>query len=151
MVIIGGFYLLPLIIGHGAAVHVGASAITGLDKGGNMAGPLLAQLVGGGADSALGNFFLAGIAAVTFVTIAAVVVGLVPASAAAISHDIWVGIVKGERATQAEEARSAGGVRNHCWCRCDYHRHSLQGAECLRTWWRLHSPWRPQAIFPAYG
>jgi cation/acetate symporter len=107
MVIIGGFYLLTLIIGNGAALHVGASAITGLDKGGNMAAPLLAQFVGGGADSALGNFFLAGIAAVAFATIVAVVAGLVLASAAAISHDIWVGIVKGERTTQAEEVRAA--------------------------------------------
>jgi cation/acetate symporter len=107
MVIIGGFYLLTLIIGNGAAINVGASAITGLDKGGNMAAPLLAQYVGGGPDSALGNFFLAFVAAVAFATIVAVVAGLVLASASAISHDIWVGIIKGERATQAEEVRAA--------------------------------------------
>jgi cation/acetate symporter len=107
MIIIGGFYLLTLIIGNGAALHVGATAISGLDKGGNMAAPLLAQYIGGGAESALGNFFLAFIAAVAFATIVAVVAGLVLASASAISHDIWVGIVKGERATQAEEVRAA--------------------------------------------
>ena len=107
MVIIGGFYLLTLIIGNGAAINVGAAAITGLDKGGNMAAPLLAQYVGGGPESALGNFFLAFVAAVAFATIVAVVAGLVLASASAISHDIWVGIVKGERATQAEEVRAA--------------------------------------------
>jgi cation/acetate symporter len=107
MIIIGGFYLLTLIIGNGAALHVGASAITGLDKGGNMAAPLLAQYIGGGAESALGNFFLAFVAAVAFATIVAVVAGLVLASASAMSHDIWVGIVKGERATQAEEVRAA--------------------------------------------
>jgi cation/acetate symporter len=107
MIIIGGFYLLTLIIGNGAALHVGASAISGLDKGGNMAAPLLAQYIGGGAESALGNFLLAFIAAVAFATIVAVVAGLVLASASAISHDIWVGIVKGERATQAEEVRAA--------------------------------------------
>jgi cation/acetate symporter len=107
MIIIGGFYLLTLLIGNGAALHVGASAITGLDKGGNMAAPLLAQYIGGGAESALGNFFLAFVAAVAFATIVAVVAGLVLASASAISHDIWVGIVKGERATQAEEVRAA--------------------------------------------
>jgi len=107
MVIIGGFYLLTLIIGNGAAINVGAAAITGLDKGGNMAAPLLAQYVGGGPESALGNFFLAFVAAVAFATIVAVVAGLVLASASAISHDIWVGIVKGESATQAEEVRAA--------------------------------------------
>src|ERR1700726_1620007 len=37
MIIIGGFYLLTLIIGNGAALNVGAAAISGLDKGGNMA------------------------------------------------------------------------------------------------------------------
>jgi len=107
MVIIGGFYLLTLIIGNGAALNVGAAAISGLDKGGNMAAPLLAQYVGGGSESALGNLFLAFIAAVAFATIVAVVAGLVLASASAISHDIWVGVVKGERAAPGEEVRAA--------------------------------------------
>jgi cation/acetate symporter len=107
MIIIGGFYLLTLIIGNGAALNVGAAAIAGLDKGGNMAAPLLAQYVGGGSESALGNLFLAFIAAVAFATIVAVVAGLVLASASAISHDIWVGVVKGERAAPGEEVRAA--------------------------------------------
>jgi len=107
MAIIGGFYVLTLIIGNGAALHVGAAAIAGFDKGGNMAGPLLAQFIGGGAESALGNFFLAFVAAVAFATIVAVVAGLVLASASAMSHDIWVGVIKGERATPAEEVRAA--------------------------------------------
>ena len=107
MIIIGGFYFLTLIIGNGAALHVGAAAISGLDKGGNMAAPLLAQYLGGGADSALGNLFLAFVAAVAFATIVAVVAGLVLASASAISHDIWVGVIKGERAAPGEEVRAA--------------------------------------------
>jgi cation/acetate symporter len=72
-----------------------------------MAGPLLAQYIGGGADSMLGNLFLAFVAAVAFATIVAVVAGLVLASASAMSHDIWVGVVKGEHATQEEEVRAA--------------------------------------------
>jgi cation/acetate symporter len=107
MGIIGGFYLLTLIIGNGAALNVGAATIASFDKGGNLAAPLLAQFVGGGADSALGNFFLAFVAAVAFATIVAVVAGLVLASASAMSHDIWVGVVKGEHATQDEEVRAA--------------------------------------------
>jgi cation/acetate symporter len=91
MGIIGGFYVLTL----------------SFDRGGNLAAPLLAQFVGGGAESALGNFFLAFVAAVAFATIVAVVAGLVLASASAMSHDIWVGVVKGEHATQAEEVRAA--------------------------------------------
>lgn len=107
MGIIGGFYVLTLIIGNGAALNVGAATIASFDRGGNLAAPLLAQFIGGGADSALGNFFLAFVAAVAFATIVAVVAGLVLASASAMSHDIWVGVIKGEHATQAEEVRAA--------------------------------------------
>lgn len=107
MGIIGGFYVLTLIIGNAAALNVGAATIASFDRGGNLAAPLLAQFIGGGADSALGNFFLAFVAAVAFATIVAVVAGLVLASASAMSHDIWVGVIKGERATQAEEVRAA--------------------------------------------
>jgi len=107
MAIIGGFYVLTLIIGTGAAMNVGAAKIASIDAGGNMAGPLLAQYVGGGQESMLGNFFLAFVAAVAFATIVAVVAGLVLASASAMSHDIWVGVIKGEHATQEEEVRAA--------------------------------------------
>jgi len=107
MAIIGGFYVLTLFIGNGSALNVGPAQITAIDKGGNMAGPLLAQYIGGGAESMLGNLFLAFVAAVAFATIVAVVAGLVLASASAMSHDIWVGVVKGEHATQEEEVRAA--------------------------------------------
>jgi cation/acetate symporter len=107
MAIIGGFYVLTLFLGLGSAINVGQAQITAIDKGGNMAGPLLAQFLGGGPDSLLGNLFLAFVAAVAFATIVAVVAGLVLASASAMSHDIWVGVVKGEHATQEEEVRAA--------------------------------------------
>jgi cation/acetate symporter len=107
MAIIGGFYVLTLFLGHGAAILVGAPAITEIDRGGNMAAPLLAQFLGGGPDSMLGNFMLAFVAAVAFATIVAVVAGLVLAAASAMSHDIWVGVIKGEHATDEEERRAA--------------------------------------------
>ncbi|MBK8066222.1 MAG: cation acetate symporter [Rhodanobacteraceae bacterium] len=107
MAIIGGFYVLTLFLGLGAAMNVGAAKISSIDAGGNMAGPLLAQYIGGGENSILGNLFLAFVAAVAFATIVAVVAGLVLASASAMSHDIWVGVVKGEHATQEEEVRAA--------------------------------------------
>ncbi len=107
MAIIGGFYVLTLFLGLGAAMNVGAAKIASIDAGGNMAGPLLAQYIGGGENSILGNLFLAFVAAVAFATIVAVVAGLVLASASAMSHDIWVGVVKGEHATQEEEVRAA--------------------------------------------
>src|SRR5262245_4350503 len=59
MAIIGGFYVLTLFIGNGSALNVGPAQITAIDKGGNMAGPLLAQYIGGGPESMLGNMFLA--------------------------------------------------------------------------------------------
>ena len=44
---IGYFYCIIPIVGFGASVLVGRSVITGIDKGGNMAAPLLAELLGG--------------------------------------------------------------------------------------------------------
>ena len=107
MAIIGGFYVLTLFLGLGAAMKVGPNGITAIDKGGNMAAPLLAQYLGGGGDSMLGNFMLAFVAAVAFATIVAVVAGLVLAAASAMSHDLWVGVVKGDHATSEEEVRAA--------------------------------------------
>jgi cation/acetate symporter len=107
MAIIGGFYVLTLFLGTGAAMLVGPNAIIAADRGGNMAAPLLAQFLGGGPDSMLGNLMLSFVAAVAFATIVAVVAGLVLAAASAMSHDIWVGIVKGEHATDEEERRAA--------------------------------------------
>ena len=107
MAIIGGFYVLTLFLGTGAAMLVGPNSIIAADRGGNMAAPLLAQFLGGGPNSMLGNLMLSFVAAVAFATIVAVVAGLVLASASAMSHDIWVGIVRGEHATDEEERRAA--------------------------------------------
>ena len=95
MAIIGGFYVLTLFLGFGAAKHVGPAAIAAVDAGGNMAGPLLAQYLGGGPESFLGNFMLAFVSAVAFATIVAVVAGLVLAAASAIAHDLYVGVYHG--------------------------------------------------------
>ncbi len=107
MGIIGGFYVLTLFLGTGAAMLVGPANIVAVDAGGNMAGPLLAQYLGGGADSMLGNFFLAFVAAVAFATIVAVVAGLVLAAASAMAHDIYVGVIRGEHATPQEQVMAA--------------------------------------------
>jgi cation/acetate symporter len=107
MAIIGGFYVLTLFLGLGAAMHVGAANIRAVDAGGNMAAPLLAQFVGGGGDSFLGNLFLAFVAAVAFATIVAVVAGLVLAAASAMAHDLWVGVVRSEHVTPREQVKAA--------------------------------------------
>lgn len=107
MAIIGGFYVLTLFLGMGAAINVGSANITAIDKGGNMAAPLLAQFVGGGPESMLGNFFLAFVAAVAFATIVAVVAGLVLAAASAMAHDIYVGVIREDHVTAAEQVKAA--------------------------------------------
>jgi cation/acetate symporter len=86
--------VLTLFLGYGAALHVGPAAIVAVDAGGNMAGPLLAQFIGGGPDSMFGNFMLAFVSAVAFATIVAVVSGLVLASASAMAHDLYVGVIR---------------------------------------------------------
>lgn len=107
MGIIGGFYVLTLFLGLGSAINVGPEGIKAVDAGGNMAAPLLAQHLGGGADSFFGNFMLAFVAAVAFATIVAVVAGLVLASASAVAHDLYVGVVKGGHASQKEQVNAA--------------------------------------------
>jgi cation/acetate symporter len=102
MAIIGGFYVLTLFLGFGAAKNVGPANIAAVDAGGNLAGPLLAQYIGGGPNSFFGNFMLAFVSAVAFATIVAVVAGLVLASASAMAHDLYVGVF---RAGQEVSAR----------------------------------------------
>lgn len=107
MGIIGGFYVLTLFLGMGAAIHVGAGDISLIDKGGNMAAPLLAQFLGGGSGSLVGNLFLAFVAAVAFATIVAVVAGLVLAAASAMAHDIYVGVIRDGHASAGEQVKAA--------------------------------------------
>src|SRR3954463_7110652 len=98
--LIGFFYLLTFVLGFGAMVLVGPDAIKGVDKGANMAAPLLAEFIGG-------TPFLGFIAAVAFATILAVVAGLALAGASALSHDLWVNVVRGGKATGNEELKVA--------------------------------------------
>jgi cation/acetate symporter len=108
MAIIGGFYVLTLFLGFGAAHDVGPANIASVDAGGNMAAPLLAQFIGGGPDSMFGNFMLAFVSAVAFATIVAVVAGLVLASASAMAHDLYVGVVRsGEVVSSKEQVNAA--------------------------------------------
>jgi cation/acetate symporter len=88
-------------------MNVGPAVIRGVDPGGNMAGPLLAQWIGGGPDSMLGNLFLAFVAAVAFATIVAVVAGLVLAAASAMAHDLYVGVIRSDHVTPQEQVKAA--------------------------------------------
>ncbi|HEX2250260.1 MAG TPA: sodium/solute symporter [Gemmatimonadales bacterium] len=98
--LIGLFYLLTFILGFGAMVLVGPDAIRKVDQGGNMAAPLLAEMLGG-------TPFLGFIAAVAFATILAVVAGLTLSGAAALSHDLWVSVVRKAHVGEREQLRVA--------------------------------------------
>ena len=75
--------------GHGWALARGVPAA-----------PLLAELLGG-------TPFLGFIAAVAFATILAVVAGLTLSGAAALSHDLWVSVVKKGNSNATEQLRVA--------------------------------------------
>ncbi|AEA69804.1 MULTISPECIES: solute symporter family protein [Pseudomonas] len=107
MLLIGLCHLFIIVIGFSAALHLGPFAITTMDKGGNLAAPMLAQFLGGGADSLLGNLMLAFVAAVSFATIVAVVAGLTLAAASTLAHDVYVGAVRQGKATEGEQATAA--------------------------------------------
>lgn len=98
--LIGFFYLMTFVIGFGAAVLVGRDAILAVDKGGNMAAPLLAEVLGG-------TGLLGFIAAVAFATILAVVAGLTLSGAAALSHDLWTHVARKGSAPHSEQLRVA--------------------------------------------
>jgi cation/acetate symporter len=98
--LIGVFYLMTFVLGFGAMVLVGPDAIKAVDKGGNMAAPLLAEVLGG-------TPFLGFIAAVAFATILAVVAGLTLSGAAALSHDLWVNVFRHGEADSREQLRVA--------------------------------------------
>jgi cation/acetate symporter len=107
MLFIGFCHLLIIIIGFSAAHFIGGTTIAAFDKGGNLAAPLLAQYLGGGADSFTGNLLLGFVAAVAFATIVAVVAGLTLAAASCLAHDIWVGTIKQGKASETEQVVAA--------------------------------------------
>ncbi len=98
--IIGLFYVMTIFLGFGAAAFVGNADIIAADKAGNMAAPLLAQVLGG-------NFLFAFVSAVAFATILAVVAGLVLTSAAAFSHDFYNQILRKGKATEKQQISMA--------------------------------------------
>ncbi len=97
---IGYFYIIIPIVGFTAAALVGQKLISKIDAGGNMAAPLLAELLGG-------TPFMGFIAAVAFATILAVVAGLTLAAASAMAHDLYLNVFKDGKATEGEQVKVA--------------------------------------------
>ncbi len=106
--LIGSFYLMTLALGFGAAALLNTSPDSKVAaSGGNLASPLLAEAVGGGAGSTGGAILLALISAVAFATILAVVAGLTLTSASSVAHDLYASVFKKGTATEKEEVRVA--------------------------------------------
>ncbi|HEX5911054.1 MAG TPA: hypothetical protein VFY44_11210, partial [Thermoleophilaceae bacterium] len=104
--LIGAFFLMTMIVGVGARAILGAGAEEA-SAGGNLATPLLAEELGGGAGTTGGDLFLAFISAVAFATILAVVAGLVIAASGAVAHDLWTGVKNKGVENEQEEVRVA--------------------------------------------
>jgi len=98
--LIGAFYIMTIFLGFGAAAFVGNSEIIKANPAGNMAAPLLAEVLGG-------NFLFAFVSAVAFATILAVVAGLVLTAASAFAHDFYNEILKQGKATEKEQVSMA--------------------------------------------
>lgn len=98
--IVGIFYILTVFLGFGAAAFVGSKKIVEANAAGNMAAPLLAQVLGG-------DFLMSFVSAVAFATILAVVAGLVLSGASAFAHDIYGQIIKKGKITERQQVLAA--------------------------------------------
>ncbi|MFG2196906.1 cation acetate symporter [Streptomyces sp. NPDC048639] len=104
--LIGGFYLMTIVLGFGAAAVVGTDAVRASSPAGNTAVPLLALDLGGGAGTTGGAVLFAVVAAVAFATILAVVAGVTLASSASAAHDLYASLRR-RGTTQRGEVRVA--------------------------------------------
>lgn len=103
--LIGGFYLMTIVLGFGAAAVLGGDAVRAAGSAGNTAVPLLSLDLGGGAGSTGGTILFAVVAAVAFATILAVVAGVTLASSASVAHDLYASLSRrGARGPHGEVA-----------------------------------------------
>ncbi len=107
--LIGGFYLMTIVLGAGAAALVGSGAVRADNAAGNTAIPLLSVELGGGAGSTGGAALSAIVAALAFATILAVVAGITLAASAAVAHDLCSSLRRARRTARsgAAEVRTA--------------------------------------------
>jgi len=94
--LIGGFYLMSLILGYGAGALVGPEKILASPGAVNSAAPLLAFELGG-------TILLGVISAVAFATILAVVAGLTITASASFAHDVYATLHKKGQRTETSE------------------------------------------------
>jgi cation/acetate symporter len=101
--LIGGFFLMVLVIGYGATALVGPETIMASPGASNSAAPLLAYRLGG-------PLMLGIVAAVAFATILAVVAGLTIAASASFAHDVYANVIKRGQVEPGKEVRVARGT-----------------------------------------
>ena len=98
--LIGGFYLLTLVIGYGAGALVGPERIAAAPGKANAAAPLLAYELGGSP-------LLGIVSGIAFATILAVVAGLTITTSATFAHDLYNQVFKRGQATPEQEVKVA--------------------------------------------
>ncbi|WP_068399047.1 solute symporter family protein [Kribbia dieselivorans] len=98
--LIGGFYLLTLVIGYGAGALVGPEKIGAAPGKANAAAPLLAFELGGSP-------LLGIVSGIAFATILAVVAGLTITTSATFAHDLYNHVFKHGKATPEQEVKVA--------------------------------------------
>jgi cation/acetate symporter len=98
----GSALFLMTVLGFGAAALVGSKAIEAVNKAGNGAAPMLAQVLGGGRGTTGGAILFALVSAVAFATILAVVAGLAIGASANVAHDLYTNVL---RKGEVDEAR----------------------------------------------
>ncbi len=98
--LIGGFYLLTLVVGYGAAALVGPDTINAAPGKANAAAPLLAYELGG-------SVLLGIISGIAFATILAVVAGLTITTSATFAHDLYKEVFKRGVTEPGSEVRVA--------------------------------------------
>lgn len=109
--LIGGFYLMTIVLGFGAAALLGPQEVRASNASGNTAVPLLAAFLGGGAESTGGAVLFAFVAAIAFATILAVVAGITLASSASVAHDLYASLKRRRRPTAQRGGGGAGRRR----------------------------------------
>lgn len=111
--LIGGFYLMTIVLGFGAAALVGPAEVRASNASGNTAVPLLAAHLGGGAGSTGGTVLFALVAAIAFATILAVVAGITLASSASVAHDLYASLKRRMGPAAQRGHGGAGRGRRH--------------------------------------
>lgn len=105
--VMGVFFLMIVILGIGArALLHGSDAQAAAAVGGNLVAPILASVLAGGDGSLTGSLALAFISGVCFLTILAVVSGLLISASGTVAHDLFAGIIWRGRTDIEQRERS---------------------------------------------